>query len=239
MIANQAVSQLALSVFALAAPSLAGWNDVAYVDSQGREWRQLDLSCGLTWNQVAAMCPTDGQGPCEGAINNVSIDGWTWANQVQVIALLKELEATVANGCVTGADVNGDVFNHFRNSASPENGFFVQGWTSTPANVPGIGDVAVVAMLGFDIDYGLGMTCSNILLSRSQSEWGCGVWLFREAACPADVDRSGWVDGADLALMLSAWGPASSSLALDLSGDGVIDGADLSVLLASWGSCGD
>jgi hypothetical protein len=53
---------------------------------------------------------------------------------------------------------------------------------------------------------------------------------------PGDLDGDGDVDGADLGLMLSAWGdcgPADVCLA-DLNGDGVVDGADLGLLLGMW-----
>jgi hypothetical protein len=54
-------------------------------------------------------------------------------------------------------------------------------------------------------------------------------------ACPADLSGDGIVDGADLGLLLSAWGLPGAS---DLSGDGITDGADLGVMLAAWGACG-
>ena len=51
-------------------------------------------------------------------------------------------------------------------------------------------------------------------------------------ADPSDFDADGDTDGADLALLLAAWG-ASNPLA-DITGDGVVDGADLAALLAAW-----
>ncbi|MFM7134153.1 MAG: M64 family metallopeptidase [Planctomycetota bacterium] len=64
-------------------------------------------------------------------------------------------------------------------------------------------------------------------------------WSLVRDACPADQDRDGAVNGADLALLLSAWsftGVAAGRA--DLDGDGVVGGADLALLLAAWGSCG-
>ncbi|MFO0962367.1 MAG: M14 family zinc carboxypeptidase [Phycisphaerales bacterium] len=49
----------------------------------------------------------------------------------------------------------------------------------------------------------------------------------------ADIDGSGVVDGADLGLLLGAWGQGSSPA--DLDDNGVVDGADLGILLGSWG----
>jgi hypothetical protein len=53
--------------------------------------------------------------------------------------------------------------------------------------------------------------------------------------CPQDIDRNGSVDGGDLAILLGAWGTASTST--DLDRNGITDAADLSVLLAAWGPC--
>lgn len=51
---------------------------------------------------------------------------------------------------------------------------------------------------------------------------------------PADLNSSGTVDGADLAILLSQWGAGASSPA-DLNDDGVVNGGDLAVLLGDWG----
>lgn len=47
-----------------------------------------------------------------------------------------------------------------------------------------------------------------------------------------DINGDGIVDGADLAILLSAWGTNDPDA--DLNGDGVVDGADLTLLLAAW-----
>ncbi len=48
---------------------------------------------------------------------------------------------------------------------------------------------------------------------------------------PADLNGDGVVDGADLGLLLSAWGTPDG----DVNGDGTTDGADLGLLLGDWG----
>ena len=52
--------------------------------------------------------------------------------------------------------------------------------------------------------------------------------------CPADLDNDGAVTGADLGLLLGAWGTSGPG---DLDGDGVVTGADLGQLLGAWGPC--
>jgi len=52
-----------------------------------------------------------------------------------------------------------------------------------------------------------------------------------------DLDGDGVVDGADLGLLLNAWGACRDprTCPADLDGDGVVDGADLGLLLNAWG----
>jgi hypothetical protein len=54
----------------------------------------------------------------------------------------------------------------------------------------------------------------------------------------ADLFRNGVINGADLGILLSEWGPAPSGTVSDINLDGQVNGADLGYLLNSWGSCG-
>jgi len=57
--------------------------------------------------------------------------------------------------------------------------------------------------------------------------------------CLGDLNGDGVVNGADLTILLSAWGecPAKDFCAADLNVDGVVNGADLTILLSGWGPC--
>jgi hypothetical protein len=55
--------------------------------------------------------------------------------------------------------------------------------------------------------------------------------------CLSDVTLDGAVNGADLGVVLAAWGAVSPTGAGDANHDGFVDGADLAQVLASWGSC--
>lgn len=68
---------------AAAAPALAADVD----DGQGRLWRQLVDTTGLTWQQVAEVCALDGRTACSGSAGGRDLSGWTWATQGQVIDL--------------------------------------------------------------------------------------------------------------------------------------------------------
>lgn len=56
-------------------------------------------------------------------------------------------------------------------------------------------------------------------------------------SCPADLNDDGRVDGADLPVVLGAWGTCSGGCAADLNDDGEVNGADLSLVLGTWGPC--
>jgi hypothetical protein len=64
------------------------------------------------------------------------------------------------------------------------------------------------------------------------SELAARLELEVTIGAPADLNGDGVVDGADLGLLLGAWGQAGAT---DLNGDGTTDGADLGLLLGAWG----
>jgi hypothetical protein len=53
--------------------------------------------------------------------------------------------------------------------------------------------------------------------------------------CFGDFDGNGAVNGADLSMLLGAWGTKNPEF--DVNDDGFIDGADLSLVLGYWGEC--
>jgi hypothetical protein len=71
----------------------------------------------------------------------------------------------------------------------------------------------------------------------------CALDYGRLSCCVADLNFDGMVNGADLGVLLGAWGSVVSTnpgqQSPDLNGDGVVNGADLGILLGSWGECPD
>ncbi len=55
--------------------------------------------------------------------------------------------------------------------------------------------------------------------------------------CIGDLYVNGRVDGADLGILLSEWGPVTPTTVADLDRNGVVSGADLGILLGRWGPC--
>jgi hypothetical protein len=55
--------------------------------------------------------------------------------------------------------------------------------------------------------------------------------------CAGDLFEDGVVNGIDLGVILSQWGPAPTGTVGDINRDGVVNGADLGVIVAGWGPC--
>jgi dTDP-glucose 4,6-dehydratase len=76
--------------------------------------------------------------------------------------------------------------------------------------------------------------CSNNYGPRQFPEKLIPLCIARATApCPGDFNRDGVVTGADLGVLLGAWGASGG----DLNADGVTNGADLGILLGEWGAC--
>jgi WD40 repeat protein len=56
--------------------------------------------------------------------------------------------------------------------------------------------------------------------------------------CVGDLNGDGMVGGADLGVVLGAWGAVAGASAADLNQDGFVSGLDLGLLLGAWGACG-
>jgi hypothetical protein len=66
-------------------------------------------------------------------------------------------------------------------------------------------------------------------------DWYVDNYTVFAPSCVGDANADSVVDGADLGMLLGAWGGIAPGL--DLNFDGVIDGADLGLLLGAWGAC--
>ena len=55
--------------------------------------------------------------------------------------------------------------------------------------------------------------------------------------CPADFDRDGDVDAADLSSVLAYWGPCEPGTPYDIDCSGDVGAGDLSTVLGTWGDC--
>lgn len=126
--------------------------------------------------------------------------------------------------------------------------------TISGTTVAGVQASGVPGEFGFEpvpVDLPVLLPCGEYLLEIQAAALGFG-WAFDAAGfatfdlkivfspvsppCPADLDGSGDVDGADLGVLLGAWGPCPDCTA-DLNADAVVNGADIGLLLGLWGTC--
>src|SRR5262245_18678810 len=108
-------------------------------DGHDKEWRQLTDTTGATWNQLAAVCPRDGQTPCAGSVGTVDLTGWVWATDAQALALFSYTEpAIIGNRSIAGMPYFGSAQTFqqsFRPTFSSCQTYFCNaftgGWTSS------------------------------------------------------------------------------------------------------------
>jgi subtilisin family serine protease len=79
-----------------------------------------------------------------------------------------------------------------------------------------------ISVLGFDTATGHGCLDAQAALEQLQPP-----------VPDADINGDGVIDGEDLLLLLSVWGPCEGC-AQDLDGDGVVEGSDLLEVLSQW-----
>ena len=68
----------------------------------------------------------------------------------------------------------------------------------------------------------------------------CGSTPELPNCCIGDIFADGIVNGGDLGVLLSYWGPTTASAAsrsCDLDNNNIVNGADLGLLLSNWGAC--
>jgi hypothetical protein len=58
----------------------------------------------VTWSQIAAICPRDGESRCSGSLGTRDLTGWIWATGDQVRALMghKVFGGDGRDTCVSG-----------------------------------------------------------------------------------------------------------------------------------------
>lgn len=119
-------------------------------------------------------------------------------------------------------------------------------WTNILNNV-GLTNTAAAGV--YDVEWGTGFAphtlshnvpyVSGFLVGNpniSMPAWFCQPTATNP--CIGDLTGDGNVDGADLSIVLGAWGPWQPTAPdTDFNDDGMTDGADLSIVLGAWGAC--
>jgi uncharacterized membrane protein len=101
-------------------------------------------------------------------------------------------------------------------------GVDLSGWTSLTSITSMSADGRVV------VGYGTSEGSTRAFLADISEPPPCAL---------ADLFADSVVNGADLGILLSQWGPSSPLTVSDINSDGVVNGADLGLLLSFWGDC--
>src|SRR5213594_1906302 len=157
-------------------------------DNNGKEWRQLTETVGLSWNQVGQACPQrDGISPCTGIAGGVDLTGWVWATDAQVTRLFSYFEPAI----LTSPTVSGmaqfftasNFFSSFRPTQSVALDYFAfqnaAGWTSSfdePASLAGFARVGMGnTPVSINGEFSVGLR-----INPNEVDFARGVFLWRD-----------------------------------------------------------
>jgi hypothetical protein len=225
----------------LAGASTAGAQTVN--DGHYKEWAQVADRAGVTWNQLAATCPTDGATPCAG-------NEWVWATDQQVLELFGYYEPAIIGTRGVGGMAQFFTAQNFLSAFRPSFSFCgtyscgasLSGWTSTldGNGLPIVGSVGWGnTNVSLDGSFGVGPGAG-----RDQSSgftgaffWratGPGVVAYDDAGSVASPDggvavtnvlANDWNDGeraTTASVTVSQLSASSAGIAVD-SSDGSVD----------------
>jgi hypothetical protein len=174
----------------------------------GNGYGQTNVPVGL--GPVTAVAA--GTGHSLALMPDGSVRGWGSNNYGQITppALLGPVTKIAANGAVNASvDARGRVCRWGK--------FVHEAWGGGTVVTPTPNDLGPAVDVSISEAFCIAVTLTN--------------------PCSGDLDLSGGVDGADLGVLLSSWGPAPAGASTDVNHDGVVDGADLGAMLANWGGC--
>ena len=85
---------------------------------------------------------------------------------------------------------------------------------------------------GWKLTHVTGFGDGNRVVGRGRLNGIPRGFVLEVTSVPGDLNGDGRVNGADLGILLGAWGSAGG--AADINHDGIVDGADIGMLLANW-----
>jgi hypothetical protein len=163
----------------------------AYNDNNGKEWRQLTETVGVSWNQVAQACPQrDGISPCIGTAGTRDLTGWVWATDAQVIELFSRFEPALLTS-PTFPTISGmaqfftaDTFlSAIRPTFSVASNYFASrsatGLTAAFDEVASLGGLARVGQGNTPVSIG-GEFAAGLRVNPNEVDFSRGVFLWRD-----------------------------------------------------------
>jgi len=224
---------------------VVGWQDAQTGFRQGARWSGgtqtlITLAGSGAMLGEASSCSADGTWVVGNGVSSNGFNAWRWSAATGGVNLGTPPTVGWRGAAVDLSADGGAIVGYYRPFPGPATfgrGFL---WTEKTGKVD-LTDAAVAAGIkvpsGTILALPLGISADGrtiVGLARS-GNLSVGFRLQFGGACPADLNGDGVVNGADLALLLGAWGTADPIA--DLDGSGVVDGADLASLLGAWGVC--
>ena len=170
-------ASVVVCALAWAAPAVAAFPD------DGKRWRQLTQTTGMTWSQVAAVCPRDGATRCSGAIGTRDLTGWIWATDAQVVALMGHYLPAILTAdppsvsgpehLITAIGFLEDMRPTFFFSGYPHTNSWTSGWTASDRDGAPIAGAVAYSHPIFNGSFGVGPGGAD------QPSPNRGVWLWR------------------------------------------------------------
>ena len=163
-------------------------------DGRGRDWRplpQTQPSSGKpTWEQIAALCPTDGVAACTGKLGNIDLKDWVWATRPQVIDLFSVYAPAITTA--PDASVGGLEYQAIATQFQAQFGItmhlqgcptyqpcFNSKWSTGMTATPATSSAPVAAWGGevsLDLEWGGG---GFRVFTPLHPDMGRGLWLWR------------------------------------------------------------
>ena len=241
---------------------VGGWDEAGNGTRRAATWNRNPKSGA--WTQDLLLAGTPGNAIGAGEVNGANGDGsvvvgsangsndaasGAFVNRdddgLQILGFLPPIANPYTAGALDVSEDGRTVVGFQREGFGGGQSFRATYWT------PETGLVALkdhLISLGADIpaNFTLAAAMSMSDDGRVICGWGYeSVFFFQDAwivvlpggdaTCPGDFNGDGLVNGADLGLMLVAWG--TEDPLTDLDGDGRTDGADLGLLLTYIGDC--
>lgn len=189
----------------------------------------------VTWNSPTPVNPSRPQYSYDSTVTSVLVNARLGILNFGPIDVTNQVppEQLVAMGVVAGP-APATFFNSSVVYPPPPATPGVSGMLAVTLDASGFGHVSLtnVTLGQVTVDLGPPFGVQTVTITRIEA---IGHVMVDPIACPADLNGDGVVNAGDLALLLGAWGSASSTADLNL--DATVNAGDLALLLGAWGPC--
>ncbi len=186
---------------------------------------------------VGTMCYVTGQGTTGGALGEADVDGGATSLLSPVFSLVNDPAAMISywrwysndTGSVPNADSMPIYISNNGGTSWVQLELVTENLNTWVYKSFRVADF-VTPTANMRVKFVASDTGSGSVVEAGIDDFAIGGVNCTPPYAPADLNQDGSVNGADLAVLLSAWGAAGG----DIDGSGTTDGADLAVLLSGW-----